>query len=361
MANVYLANIDFEFELANPQTLPIKQCWERHLTCLQLQFLPLLYTSPNDLVAVSSLPDPSYLNTLQQLLNSPLPTLIRLVEMEPFYKQTCLSWGPSQQVDGWARQRKMNYSIPSDWSMVKKINSKAFSVNYSPFEESALIDSYPALKDWLNSFPGAKVLKTCFGLSGLGHLIIDERTAEEKIVAFCNKEWRAGRPIIGEPWLNRIFDFSTQWFLHKDGMVELLGSTVFETNPSGGYLGTLAGPENLIFHSYLPYLHEHIHIVRSMLRDIHELGYFGHVGVDALLYKWPQNDEVFLYPIVEINGRQTLSYVALRIQQLKFPNQIIRLSYKGCTGELTSLLPAQLSNEKGKVFSFNRKLVIEAL
>ncbi len=359
MKNVYLANTDFEYELSNPFGQSIEQNWERHPTCMQLQFLPLLYSSPNDLVAVSALPDPVYLKNLQSLLNSPLATLIPLKEIQPFYNLTCLSWGPSLQVQAWARERQMNYPMPTNWSMVQQINSKEFSVKYSPLSESIIIDSFSTLKGWLESFTGTKVLKTCFGLSGLGHLIIDDNKPEEKISAFCLKEWQNHRRIIGEPWLNRLFDFSTQWFLSKEGQVELLGSTVFETNSKGGYLGTLAGDESSIFHLYLPYLHEHICLVREMLGKIFELGYFGHIGVDAFLYKCRHTNETCLYPIVEINGRQTLSYVALRLQQLRFSDQVIRLSFKTISDEMVSLLPRHLKNGKGKTFSFKRQLVVD--
>jgi hypothetical protein len=362
LTDVHLANTDFEFELSNAnQALSLEHSWERHPICLQLQFLPLLYSLPNDYVAVSNLPDSSYLENLQSLLNSSLPALISLKEKDLFHKQNCVPWGPSLKVQAWALQREMQYSMPDDWPIIQQVNSKAFSLNFTLLKESALIDNLGALNDWLNSFKGIKVLKTCFGLSGLGHLIIDSQTSGQKITAFCLKEWQSRRPILGEPWLDRLFDFSTQWFLSKEGSTELLGATVFESNAKGGYEGTLAGPEQEIFQTYLPYLQEHMIHAKRVLSRIFEMGYFGHVGIDAFVYRCPQTKELRLYPVVEINGRKTLSYVALRLQQLKFPDRIIRFSFKNNAEGCISLLPDRLITDRGKTYHFRRKLVIEEI
>lgn len=358
MSTVHIANTDFEFELAQTAPLPIADSWASHPLCLQLQFLPLLYAKPEDAVAVTAFPEQGFLEELQAFLKSPLPNLISLTERKAFPNAECLSWGPSLQVKAWAKSRNLAYNIPDNWAMIQDINSKAFSMRYSPLD-SRLITSPVELKHFMNEVSGPKVLKTCFGLSGLGHLIINETTNPGKVAMFCAKEFMAGRAIIGEPWLKRIFDFSTQWFLTKEGKAELLGSTVFETDAGGAYQGTLAGPEEEIFHTHLPYLEEHKKRVMDLLQELHQLGNFGHVGVDALLYD--DNETTKLYPIVEINGRQTLSWVALRLQQLKFPDKVIRLTFKKGEEGLISLLPAQIISQDGKKTPFSRQLVMELI
>lgn len=345
MTIVHIANTNFEFELTQTSSQPIEESWKRHAACLQLQFLPLLYASSSDIIAVTSLPESSFLQNLKTLLNIPdLPQLISLQEIEPFQGHSCVSWGPSLQVQTWASQRNMQYSLPTNWHTIQTINSKAFSFNYTSFKEAVLIHNLTTLKQWLKEVPYPKVLKTCFGLSGLGHLIIDENTNPKKIEDFCNREWKAQRPLIGEPWVKRLFDFSTQWLLTASGNQELLGATVFQTQSNGRYLGTLTGPQELIFQSYLPFLYEHINLVKKMLTDLTNLGYYGHVGVDALIYWSEETKEVKLYPIVEINARQTLSLVALRLQKIKFPEHVIRLSFDKKIDSLRRLLPSSLEN-----------------
>jgi hypothetical protein len=41
------------------------------------------------------------------------------------------------------------------------------------------------------------------------------------------------------------------------------------------------------------------------------MGYCGHVGIDAFIYLWEGKQR--LHPIVEINGRKTMSWVALQM------------------------------------------------
>lgn len=358
---MHLANTDFEFELANPQPISIEESWKLHPTCLQLQFLPLLYALPNEKVAVTSFPDPLYLDSLQRFLGNTLPSLYQVSRARSFYHSKCLSWGPSLRVQAWAKECEMEYAIPPDWSVVQEVNSKSYSLQCSPLKESRLIDNLIDLNAWMSSLAGPKVLKTCFGLSGLGHLLVNEHTLPEKIQTFCHKEWSAGRPVIAEPWLDRVFDFSTQWAIGEAGDIQFLGSTVFETNAKGVYQGTLSGTQQSIFKEFFPFLEDHVYQANNMLRKVQKLGFFGHVGIDAFLYECSRTRKICLYPIVEINGRKTLSYVALCLQQRYFPDQAIRLTFKPYSTEAVSLLPTYLLDEMGKAFHFKRRLVMERL
>lgn len=363
MNTVYLTNTDFEFELAHPHNQPLAQQWSRHSLCMQLQFLPLLYAAPGELLAVTAFPSESFLATLKNLswrVGAELPLLCLLDEVEPFKGLNCLSWGPSQQVQRWTEERQMVYQIPSDWQMIKEINSKAFSFCYTTLEEAALITNPQELKAWLKQVPGPKVLKTCFGLSGKGNRVANQETPLQCLLTFCEKEWSEERPVVAEPWLDRCFDFSTQWMIQPDGQCNLLGSTVFETDPHGAYLGTLAGPNNLLFGPLLNHLNEHLKAAQVVLRDLFKKGFFGHVGIDALLYRCPKSLQVKLYPIVEINARQTMSLVALRLQQRWFPGQVIRLAFAPSEDPRPALLPLEVytRNHPNPSRTFKRKLIL---
>jgi hypothetical protein len=143
--------------------------------------------------------------------------------------------------------------------------------------------------------------------------------------------------------MNRVFDFSTQWVLSKEKIV-CLGATTFENHASGSYLATLAGK------SFFPFewaLKEHMSIVEPLMREIVEMGFFGNLGVDAFVYQ--ERGVEKLQPIVEINGRKTMSWVALTLQQRLTPNQVLRFSFeKGGDG----ILPQKLFvGEKERFFT----------
>lgn len=362
---VHIANTDVEFEFAHPMelSLELEQNWSRHSLCLQLQFLPLLYAQPQDIVAVTALPQSNYLTALQDTGWWPegLPHLALLQEKEIFQGKECHSWGPSRQVQAWAKARQMKYAIPQDWQTICHVNSKAFSFRYTCLSEAALIYNERELLDWLQRMPGPKVLKTCFGLSGQGNRLIHHSFPSSDILAFCQKEWQQRRPIICEPWLDRILDFSTQWFIHSHRQIEWIGATRFETDSQGAYQGTLAGPKEMLFASFQPFLEEHRQVAQKALEDIAAIGFFGPVGIDALLYRHSQDQSICLYPLVEINGRQTMSLVALRLQRRLCPHQVLRLAFQpGATTQL-SLLPNQLINIKGKTIAFKRHLTATIL
>ncbi|CUI15874.1 conserved hypothetical protein [Candidatus Protochlamydia naegleriophila] len=363
MKAVHLANTDFEFELANLHNQPLARQWSRNALCMQLQFLPLLYAAQGDLVAVAAFPSQLFLDALQNVSwrkGVELPSLAHLDGMEPFRGHNCLSWGSSQQVQRWAKEREMIYYAPTDWQMIKEINSKSFSFRYTSLEDAALITSAQELSAWLKQVPGSKVLKTCFGLSGKGNRVVHQEAPLQGLLNFCEKEWNEGRPVVAEPWLDRCFDFSTQWMIHPDGQCRLLGSTVFETDPHGAYLGTLVGPDNLLFGPLLCHLNAHLKAAQEALKDLFEKGFFGHVGIDALLYRCPKSLQIKLYPIVEINARQTMSLVALRLQQRWFPDQVIRLAFAPSEDPRPALLPLEVytKDSQNPIRTFKRKLVL---
>lgn len=359
---VHIANTHVEFEMAHSSLQSLEVSLSRHSLCFQLQFLPLLYAQPEDIVAVTDRPSHEYLEFLQQTGWWPqgLPQIALLRDHQPFQRKKCLSWGPSRQVKAWADARQMDYALPH-WQVARLVNSKAFSFRYSWLPEAALLFSEQALLDWLRDIQGPKVLKTCFGLSGKGNWRIDDHLPSSEFLAFCHKEWQQKYPIIGEPWLDRLYDFSTQWFIHPDQQIEWIGATRFETDSQGIYQGTLAGPESQLFADFESFLQQHREVAVKVLTDIAALGFFGSIGIDALLYRHPQNQSISLYPLVEINGRQTMSLVALRLQQRVCPKQILRLTFQHSDQSQPSLLPSELTNVKGKIVHFHKRLTATIL
>ena len=300
---LHICNTFFERELETGAVKPLSSWMRSHPAVLQLQFLPLLYAGPEDRILVSDLPE------------NPDPRLC-LIDEHP--KTGCIKhWGPSLAIAEWTK------SAPPDWGRIRAINSKVFSFTESPKLPGAeLLYSESDVHRWIAAIPGAKVLKTPFGTAGGGHFHI----GKGDLGAFLKKQsW----PLIGEPWVERLFDFSTQW---KNG--RLLGVTGFENESNGTYRKTTLDPVE-------PWaLEEHLAVAKPL---VEKLQYADHLGVDAYAYRW--NGEIKLQPVVEINGRKTMSWVAL---QMKKPISYSR-SEKG-------LLPSQLK-VGNKTIHFTRNLI----
>jgi hypothetical protein len=115
------------------------------------------------------------------------------------------------------------------------------------------------------------------------------------------------------------------------------------------------GEEHTIFGPYFPYLKEHCSYALNTLKKMHKMGFFGNVGLDAMVY-----EKGILQPIVEINARKTMGWVALQIQKRLFSNQTIQVSYVP-KKDLPPLLPQAVLDRSGKRKLFSRNLYVEVL
>ena len=319
MSPAHLCNTFFEKELESETRRPLNAWLRSHPVVSQLQFLPLLYSGEKDFILVSDLPE------------NPDPRLCLLDEAPGGIELE--TWGFSRASAEWARGRGIAYELP-DWELVRKINSKIFSFCESPkLPGAALLHTSAEANGWIEKTPGPKVLKSAFGTSGTGHFHVGRG---EGLMKFLNRQFSLKLPVIGEPWVERRFDFSTQW---KDG--KLLGATAFENDPNGVYRSTLAGVQALSGFEWA--LEKHLEAAGPLVEKSFRMGYRGHLGVDAFVY-----EDNRVHSVVEINGRKTMSWAALEVQRKRHPNRTIRFSYgPGKEG----LLPRSLGE-----LSFSRQI-----
>lgn len=338
MPVLHIANANFESELASPDSMTVEALIQRHPIFLQLQFLPLLYAAPEDGLAVTHNPWPS-------------SKQCHLFNETHFPYKRIESWGASPSVAAWAGKKKLAYSMP-DWNVVKQVNSKAFSFTESTkLPGSTLLHTMEELEKWERSIEGPKVLKSCYGVSGKGHLFLPSPHMKK----FAQQEFKAGRQLIAEPWVERKLDFSTQWMIHPDQKIDFLGGAILFNDQRGQYQSNQVGDLIFLFGKYFPFFERHKEEVFPILQKMAMLGYFGNVGIDAMIWGADQ-----LHPVVEINARKTMGWIALEISKRHFPKQTIALSYLK-KSNLTNLLPDAIVQKDGSHFHFERRLVVEIL
>ena len=318
MGRLHICNTFFEQELESNQkidlsckaSLQLKKWFLAHPAMIQLQYLPLLYAQAEDRILVSSLPE------------NPDPRLVCIDEEIP--RLPVESWGASSSINRLAKEFNLPLKSPSI-AIVRQIQSKNFAYIQRPhLPKSALLSSAAEVKQWIEQTEGPKVLKRVLGVAGQGHFFPDQK---RNLTKFIQREFSQGRPIIGEPWLDRKFDFSSQWEIGDE--IELKGFTAFETSDSGSYSATIAGPVNKLFSDYPWAIDSHLEVALPILQKIKSMGFFGSLGVDAFVY----GDKV-LYPVVEINARKTMSRIALQIQQQRCANRCLRMSFESKIGGL---------------------------
>lgn len=358
---IHFANTDFEDELSSSSMIPLQQLRLSNPLYLQLQFLPILYADPKDEIAVSLLPPKEYLDSLLSLkyFSKGRPNFKLLKEDVGFQQKKCLSWGYSKRIFQWAQSREISYKIPIDWATLQEINSKAFSFSLNKLPVAQLLYNEYELSDWLKKHEGMKVLKTCFGLSGKGNRYVEGMVAPAEILSFCYREWKQKRPILAEPWLDRVFDFSTQWLINSNQEIIYLGATTFETNSRGVYLGTVFGPEKTLFKDELYFfLLEHKKAALKALKAILSKGYQGHIGIDAFVYRSDQQQTLCLNPLVEINARKTMSWALLSFCERHGLEEPIEMTFTHETNSCPSLLPEFLEHPNGSRIRFRHRLTL---
>ncbi len=340
---LHIANTFFEWECEADPHVDLYQAFHKHPVYLQLQFLPLLYANPGEEIVCSDLPEEEY------IARCPM----RLRDLRANFSGAMIeTWGASQIVQKWAAAKGIVYKMPP-YEVVKQINAKDFTLEMtSRLPSATLVRDETEAKRWLELQTGPCVFKSCFGVSGRGHLHAEPgETSWEKILTFLKREWQADRPVVAEPWVQRVLDFSTQWKIAPSGDIAFIGATLMGNDARGGYLWSRSGSEAQLFSAYRSFVDDQKVIAESLLRHVSQLGYFGEVGLDAMLFR--QGDRVALHPVVEMNARKTMGWVCATFQQKQFPTQVVQLEY---TTEKTGLLPHTLVTRSAKKIHFERNL-----
>lgn len=303
MGKLHISNTFFEREASGQKGASLIEMTRINPIFSQLQYLPLLYASPEDqLLVTDPLPDSYHFPFREQpkalTFDDPLPKGTHIE-----------SWGPSLLIEQFAKERGLLYEMPP-WEVVQKVSSKRFSHSLCPLPGSELLET----PSDLSRFPKNWVFKSLHGTAGRGRSF----SSDPQLESFAQKEWAKGNALLAEPWCDRLLDFSTQWMIEKTGEITHLGTTECLVGPRGQHIGNIAPAS-------IEGIEEHHGASRAALAEMARLGFFGPVGIDAFSYR--SEGKRLLHPIVEINPRKTMGWVALAIQERHFPDQAITLSY----------------------------------
>lgn len=353
MNTLHICNSFFEWELTGDLAPHLVQAFDAHPVFAQLQFLPFLYASSSDYVLITKHPSEDFWKMLKSLspdypqpyfLEDPIPNCKRIE-----------SWAPSLLIKHWAEKKEISYEIPS-WDLIQSIHSKAFAFSLCPLPGSRLLHNENELRNWLKEQAGQVVLKTALSSSGRGHFIFSASAYDmQKVLTFAQQGWSKRQPLIAQPWMERILDFSTQWEIDRNQQIQYLGATICENDAMGRYQASIVGDLKFYFSSYPSALDEQLQFVRKILPKIMQLGYFGSLGFDAMVYK-TADDRLHLHPVVEINARRTMGWAALKIQQKYFPQKKLRMSYVNSVSE--GFLPIDMGKKKKR---WKRQLILETM
>lgn len=331
----------------------------RHSIYLQLHYLSCILAEESEGALLMIPPEAGYFERIE-LLGLTAPSILFLQgPLEQEYGVS--SWGPSLLLAEWARNKSCFYKIPN-WDLVKQVNGKDFSFDLSPKLSGAeLLTSEADIIAWYHAVKGPKVLKTLYGASGRGHCILYKENEEDLAIQFFQREKVRSPCIIAEPWVERVLDFSSQWYITEEGLISYLGATICENSPRGIYRKSFVGPIDLLFKENQEFLEEHLMYAKKALEKMKDLGFFGPVGFDAMLYKHPQTSKVTLQPIVEINARRTMGWAALKLYQKLHLERLTSFSYELKKTGRESFLPHYAIDGKKRPISLPGQLVLDLI
>jgi hypothetical protein len=141
---------------------------------------------------------------------------------------------------------------------------------------------------------------------------------------WCRRRFLQGEQLIFQPWLEVRREYGVQIFISADGAINFLGVSDLQTNGAGAGKGYLFGRK--IDPLRLTELKNMADIVGARL---FKAGYYGPAGFDALEHAGG------LHPLLEINARYTMGFVALAVESSMNISEPIFWSIKG--GAQTSI------------------------
>jgi hypothetical protein len=202
---------------------------------------------------------------------------------------------------------------PVPFEIVARVNSKLWShalevelglalpgaATASTFEElrEAVARARPAHDDkW--------VIKSPHGFAARERVLGRGPTIEEPQARWCLRRLKMGETLIFQPWLEVVREYGIVLEISTEGACEIRGVSDLQTNGAGtgtGYiLGRAPAPQRAA---------ELERIARVVGKRLFDEGYFGPAGIDALEHRGG------LHPLLEINARYTMGFVALAVER----------------------------------------------
>lgn len=156
------------------------------------------------------------------------------------------------------------------------------------------------------------VIKSPFGFAARERVLGRGPSIAEPQAKWCLKRLARGETLVFEPWLEVIREYGVVLEIAPGGETEIHGISDLQTNGAGtgtGYiLGRKPSPARV---------HELESIARVVSERLFKAGYHGPVGIDALEHRGG------LRPLLEINARYTMGFVAVAVERALKPAQPI--------------------------------------
>ena len=227
-------------------------------------------------------------------------------------------WGWSGSAVAAGREAGAIVSPPVDLSTIARVNSKLWSHSLEvelgwATRGAATAATIEELRERIKSAcPGANdkwVIKSPFGFAARDRVLGRGPLLDSPQAKWSERRFQKGETLIFQPWLEVIREYGIVLEISPDGAYDLQGISDLQTNGAGTGKGYLLGrpptPERLL---------ELEGIACVVCERLFKEGYYGPVGIDALEHSQG------LHPLLEINARYTMGFVAVAIERSRQPS-----------------------------------------
>ena len=206
---------------------------------------------------------------------------------------------------------------PVSTEIVRRVNSKLWShaleqelgvamrgacvaADFAELQEAVARASPRADDKW--------VIKSPFGFAARERVLGRGPRLEGAQATWVRRQFAVGVTLIFQPWLERVREYGVTLEIKPDGEIVFRGVSDLQTNGAGTGTGYLLGrpvdPQRAT---------ELEHLAQVIGARLFREGYMGPAGVDALEHTGG------LHPLLEINARYTMGFVALAIERALNP------------------------------------------
>ena len=316
MPRFFFGNFDFEHRLADPNhasstalirlNAELATCW-------------LAVAEDGDLVWTPFSIDPDFFHHAAKL---GLPHVVPVTSLSKIPNEVeFVPWGWSAEVRKLANRFGCRTNAPSEVA-VRFANSRATSHQLEQdwniglhgsrrIETATQFDE--AIESTLTS-DSQWVVKAEFGMSARERILGRGRAIE------ADKNWvgrrlKQQRSVFFEPWVERVDEVGIQIEIPNDGPPRLIGVSPMIVDERGQYAGSwFAGYESRPLAQH-PLWHDAISTALRAATHLQSQGYFGPVGIDAMLYR-DTDGSLRIRPLQDINARWTMGRLSLGLQRL---------------------------------------------
>lgn len=312
-----------------------------------LDVLPMFFADKNDTVLVHEMPDQKFMELLENAGVS-VPNFKQLTlaltdsdfikmpkdSLHPWgwsprihhilkpFKKSCSSSFLNQPNAFWKDEHRDLYSRKKALEVVREAIKHSNSSLFIDIDQTAQISNSVSEVEKLMHKWKQIVIKAPLSSAGRGLQILRHTTLNESIIQSINSVIASQSYVMVEPFLNKQFDFSLQYYCDGRGRLNYLGLGFFDTNSKGQYLSNHLGS---IPSEMAAFLNENrISELQTCMTEVLSASdiatnYTGYFGVDCMLVL-DRDEKLQIHPCLEINLRYNMSTLALSLNKKIHPD-----------------------------------------